>query len=110
MRTAVWGTTMMLCLGLFLVAARADTLSMPKASGGSSSAAEQGASRPNMPKRGLTMREVRERYGAPERRIPPVGDPPITRWVYPGYIVYFEKQYVIHSVDTRDQPRPQSRH
>jgi len=99
----------MLCLGLFLGSAAADTLSMPKASSTSAGAPPHGASRPDMPKRGLTMKAVRKRYGAPQRRIPPVGKPPITRWVYPGYIVYFEHQYVIHSVDTRDQPRPPSR-
>jgi hypothetical protein len=27
-----------------------------------------------------------------------VGKPPISRWEYPGFIVYFESDHVIHSV------------
>ncbi len=50
------------------------------------------------PKRGMTMSEVRKRFGAPRVQLPPVGRPPITRWKYPGYTVYFEYHYVIDSV------------
>ena len=32
------------------------------------------------PARGLTMRAVEERFGAPENRAAAVGHPPITRW------------------------------
>ena len=51
-----------------------------------------------VPKRGMTMNEVEKRFGAPREKIPPVGKPPITRWEYPGYTVYFEYHYVIDSV------------
>jgi hypothetical protein len=27
-----------------------------------------------------------------------VGDPPITRWEYPGFVVYFEHHLVVHTV------------
>jgi len=27
-----------------------------------------------------------------------VGKPPISRWEYPGFVVYFEHEHVIHSV------------
>ena len=52
----------------------------------------------DMPRRGLTMATVEERYGAPTRVLAAVGDPPITRWVYPEYTVYFEYERVIEPV------------
>lgn len=52
----------------------------------------------NRPARGMSMEKVEAVYGAPSRREPAVGEPPITRWEYPGFVVYFEHQYVIHSV------------
>ncbi len=52
------------------------------------------------PKGGLTMGEVEKRYGAPVTRHPTVGKPPITRWDYNGFAVFFEGERVIHSVVT----------
>jgi hypothetical protein len=52
----------------------------------------------DLPKNGLTTAEVEERYGAPTQRARPVGDPPITRWTYDDYSVYFEYDIVIDSV------------
>lgn len=52
------------------------------------------------PSGGLTMDQVRRGFGDPKQTIPAVGQPPITRWVYADYVVYFEYQYVIHSVRT----------
>lgn len=52
----------------------------------------------DMPSNGLSAREVEQRYGAPNERRAPVGDPPITRWVYDDYSVYFEYDVVIESV------------
>ncbi len=52
------------------------------------------------PVRGMTMREVLRRFGAPRDRLPAVGKPPITRWRYPGFTVYFEYHTVIDSVAT----------
>ncbi len=34
----------------------------------------------------------------PASACPAVGEPPITRWKYPGFEVYFEHQLVIHTV------------
>jgi hypothetical protein len=51
--------------------------------------------------RGLSMDQVERRYGEPAQRIGAVGDPPISRWVYPQFVVYFEGQFVIHAVATR---------
>ncbi len=50
------------------------------------------------PARGMTMDQVLQQYGEPQRRLGPVGEPPIAHWVYNDAIVYFEHQYVIHSV------------
>jgi hypothetical protein len=50
------------------------------------------------PTRGMTMGQVANRFGAPAAKIPPVGKPPISRWKYPGFEVYFERELVIHSV------------
>jgi len=52
----------------------------------------------DLPVNGLTMVEVEARYGEPDERIGPVGEPPITRWVYSDYSVYFEHRVVIESV------------
>ncbi len=56
------------------------------------------------PTRGMTMAQVEQRFGAPSQRLPAVGQPPITRWKYPKYTVYFEYQYVIDTVIDRDLP------
>ena len=55
-----------------------------------------------MPKRGYSMAMVESRFGQPQQKLAAVGDPPITRWVYPGYTVYFEGAYVIQPVPRRD--------
>ena len=39
-----------------------------------------------------------KRFGAPNERHPAVGTPAITRWDYPAFAVYFEKDRVIHAV------------
>ncbi len=53
----------------------------------------------DMPERGMHMKQVEQMYGKPLGINPPVGDPPITRWDYPGFAVYFEYSYVIQSVE-----------
>lgn len=53
---------------------------------------------PGMPHRGLSMDQVRAQYGEPMMTKPAVGNPPITRWEYQGYCVYFEHNLVITSV------------
>ena len=50
------------------------------------------------PARGMTMDQVATKFGAPVTKVPAVGKPPISRWEYPGFVVYFEADYVIHSV------------
>jgi len=57
----------------------------------------------DVPVRGLSMGQVERRYGAPLDKLPTVGggaprQPPINRWRYNGFTVYFERDRVIHSV------------
>jgi len=49
------------------------------------------------PTKGMTMDSVTAKFGAPDEEIDAVGEPPITRWKYDGYTVYFEHNRVIHS-------------
>ena len=50
------------------------------------------------PTRGMTQDAVEASFGAPQDARDPVGDPPITRWEYPGFVVFFEYDKVIHAV------------
>lgn len=56
-----------------------------------------------LPTRGLSMAQVEQRFGSPLERLPTAGGdaprhPPINRWRYAGFTVYFERNRVIHSV------------
>lgn len=53
------------------------------------------------PRGSMTMEAVRAAKGDPDTILAPVGDPPITRWQYPEYVVYFEHDLVITSVAGR---------
>jgi hypothetical protein len=52
------------------------------------------------PPRGSTMTEVEKHFGAPVEKHATVGQPPITRWDYNGFAVFFEHDRVIHAVAT----------
>lgn len=56
------------------------------------------ASTAETPRRGTRMSDVESRFGAPLNRTSAVGEPPITRWDYDGFSVYFERDLVLHSV------------
>jgi len=53
-----------------------------------------------LPGRGMTMDQVESAFGTPSEKYPDVGEPPITRWQYVNFTVYFEYQYVINAVAT----------
>ncbi len=53
------------------------------------------------PSSGMTAESVESRFGAPEAKVAPVGDPPITRWEYKDFVVFFEYDRVIHTVSKR---------
>jgi hypothetical protein len=52
-----------------------------------------------MPNRGLSMAAVLGRFGEPNQRFGPIGQPPISEWVYGSFRVYFEYRTVLHSID-----------
>ena len=76
-------------------AQRADTLDMR---GTDNAARFENADKPG---RGMTQARVEQSYGEPARRVGAVGDPPISRWDYPDFVVFFEYDKVIHSVSKR---------
>lgn len=53
------------------------------------------------PARGMTMAAVEARFGAPTSRHEAVGQPPITRWDYGEFSVFFEFERVVHAVALR---------
>ncbi|HET6396998.1 MAG TPA: hypothetical protein VFF91_09200, partial [Pseudoxanthomonas sp.] len=90
----------LLLLSLPCLSARADTLLIERVD---KPAAAQ-------PARGLTMAEVEARFGAPQEKLDPRGGqkrqwPTINRWVYPDYVVYFEKNRVIDVVARKASPQ-----
>jgi hypothetical protein len=50
------------------------------------------------PRKGVNMSSVRQQYGDPVSEGVTIGEPPITRWEYDGFSVYFEHDLVLHSV------------
>jgi len=81
-----------LLVGAAAEAQRADTLDMR---GTDNAGRFEGAGKPT---RGMTQARVEQNFGEPSSRRGAVGEPPISRWEYPGFTVYFEHQFVIHTV------------
>ncbi len=52
-----------------------------------------------MPRRGIDMEAVLSEFGEPDQRYGPIGEPPISEWVYGSFRVYFEHQTVLHSIN-----------
>jgi hypothetical protein len=50
------------------------------------------------PARGMAMAAVEKQFGSPQDRHAAVGKPPITRWDYAGFAVFFEGERVIDAV------------
>ncbi len=53
------------------------------------------------PTRGMTQERVEAEFGSPQSRQSPVGEPPIARWDYANFAVFFEYDRVIHAVTKR---------
>jgi len=51
-----------------------------------------------IPQRAVTMDQVKMQFGEPMDAKPAIGEPPITRWEYANFTVYFEYNRVIESV------------
>ena len=61
------------------------------------------AGQENLPHRGASMASVEADFGAPTQKHAAIGGgsantPPITRWDYPEFSVYFENSHVVNSV------------
>jgi hypothetical protein len=85
-----------------LSGARADVLALP--------AAAAAVPDTQLPAKGSSMAAVVRDYGEPRLRHAPAGGdspkhPPITRWDYEGYSVFFENQHVVDAVRP-DAPTP----
>jgi hypothetical protein len=78
-------------IGVCTMDARADTLIIEGLDSGRQTVSER-------PSRGMSMEKVEGTWGQPQDRQNAVGDPPISRWEYPEFIVYFEYTRVIHAV------------
>ena len=55
------------------------------------------------PTRGMTAASVESRFGTPQAKEAAVGDPPISRWEYKDFVVFFEYDRVIHAVVKRQK-------
>ena len=93
-KTLLAKTLLVFALTLGSAAARADTLLIDGIAVDQQSASSR-------PKAGASMANVEAAYGTPTQKHGAVGEPPITRWDYPGFSVYFEHETVIHSVARR---------
>ena len=84
------------CIAFSLVVAlgaQADVIKMPSTS-------PQVITSDSAPVRGMTKNQVESKFGSPITISGPTGKPAIYRWDYPSYSVFFEHNYVIHSVVT----------
>ena len=65
-----------------------------------------------LPTRGSSMAQVSARFGEPVQKFPAIAgpndredNPPITRWAYPNFTVYFENSHVIDAVVNKVSPQ-----
>lgn len=65
---------------------------------------QQGDVQTPVPKHGETRQHVIKHFGQPQTAFPKIGRPPITRWDYSDFSVYFEYDRVISSVRHHTAP------
>ena len=91
--------------------AQADDIVMPAAAPqATNEATSAGAVPTSLPVKGQTMAEVTRHYGEPQQKHAPVGGdapkhPPITRWDYAGFSVFFEHAHVVDAVVPGQPPQ-----
>jgi len=95
-----WSLAAAILASLLSAGAQADTLRVERSVAAAPPNAPEGVLRPV---RGMSQNRVRAQFGEPLQVVGPVGEPPITRWEYPGFTVVFEHQHVVHSVVHRDR-------
>lgn len=61
-------------------------------------AGSQGNASVITPDTGTTKSSVANHFGQPDESSASIGEPPISRWEYDQFFVYFEHDRVIHSV------------
>ena len=88
----------LLCCLLLAPLAHAETIEIPLG--------QQGEPVAGLPHKGESKRAVLERFGLADEEHPPVGQPPISRWDYRTFSVYFEYDHVIDSVLHHQQHYP----
>jgi len=54
--------------------------------------------RMQLPVNGQSKADTEKKFGTPVNKHPAVGDPPISRWEYDSYSVYFEYDLVLFTV------------
>lgn len=81
-----------LVLATLMMPVYAETITLPVASQG-----EYLGDIPK-PKTGESQAQLLERFGEPQSKTAAKGEPPISRWDYENFSVYFENTTVIHSV------------
>lgn len=88
--------TMVLALGITILTgnltANAETIRVPVGSQDGALAVTA------KPIKGMNKNQVAIKYGEPLEKRPARGEPPISSWVYENFTVFFESDYVIHSV------------
>ncbi len=80
----------LLCTLLLSLPALAETIEIP--------VGQQGEPVAGLPRLGESKGSVLERFGLADEEHPAVGKPPITRWDYRTFSVYFEYDHVVNSV------------
>ncbi len=71
----------------------AESLAMPVST--------QGEVSQQTPRNGQNKAKVESTFGQPLQRVAAVGEPPISKWVYSDFTVYFEHDIVLHAVRHR---------
>ena len=82
---------------LFAASANAEQIKIPLGQQGDQWNVER-------PRLGSSKIQVEARFGTPVTRTGPVGAPPIYTWEYELFNVFFEGDYVLHSV-VKHQPK-----
>ena len=83
-------TLMLASCALCSTASNAETVVIPLG--------QQGEKSIEQPPKGTNKAQVEAVFGEPLEKHGPTGQPPIYYWEYPDYTVYFEGDFVLHTV------------
>ena len=95
---SILACSLLLAGGLFVGTGSAEQLSMGGTEERARPADPLAYDDSGRPTRGMTQARVEASYGAPQQVDGAVGDPPISKWHYANFVVYFEYDRVIHAV------------